>query len=231
MKRRSISELLKKIKEISIFRFIIYNYFTKQIVRKKGAYIIPFKGATLEISKNAIVELGGTIHFGINKLKGSKAETYIRLGNNSKWVCEEDVLLFFNTFIDIHDDALLETKFFSANSGSTIVVGKHICLGHDVMMGRNVIIYDSDFHSIPGDDGNPINFSKDVIIEDHVWLTNNITVLKGVKIGKDSLISAMTLIRKDVPQASLVAGIPGNILKEGVSWSREYIHEYEKNYW
>lgn len=128
-------------------------------------------------------------------------------------------------------DALLESKFFSANTGSVIVVGKHISLGHDVMMGRNIVVYDSDFHSIPGEDGKPINFSKDVIIEDHVWLTNNVTVLKGVTIGKDSLISAMTLIRKDVPEKSLVAGIPGKVLKDDACWSREYIHEYEKQLW
>ena len=131
----------------------------------------------------------------------------------------------------IEENALLETKFFSANSGSIIVVGKHISLGHDVMMGRNIIIYDSDFHSIPGDDGNPVNFSKDVVIEDHVWFTNTVTVLKGVTIGKGSLISPMTLIRKDVPQSSLVAGIPGKVVKDNANWSREYIHEYEKRFW
>ena len=126
---------------------------------------------------------------------------------------------------------MFESKFFSANTGSVIVVGKHISLGHDVMMGRNIVIYDSDFHSIPGSDGNPVNYSKDVTIEDHVWLTNNVTVLKGVTIGKDSLISAMTLIRKDIPEKSLVAGIPGNVLKDNACWSREYIHDYEKQFW
>jgi acetyltransferase-like isoleucine patch superfamily enzyme len=131
----------------------------------------------------------------------------------------------------VHRDAVFESKFFSANTGSVIVVGKHISLGHDVMMGRNIVIYDSDFHSIPGSDGNPVNYSKDVTIEDHVWLTNNVTVLKGVTIGKDSLISAMTLIRKDIPEKSLVAGIPGKVLKDNACWSREYIHDYEKQFW
>lgn len=231
MGKRSLSETISKVRKISIMKFIKYNFFTPQVKREKGAYIIPFKGAILEIDKSAELTLKGTIHFGINRLKGSKAETYIRLAENSKWICEEDVLFFFGTFIDVHKDALLETKFFSANTGSVIVVGKHIKLGHDVMMGRNIVIYDSDFHSIPGEDGKPINFSKDVVIEDHVWLTNNVTVLKGVTIGKDSLISAMTLVRKSVPEASLVAGVPGKVLKDGACWSREYIQEYEKQFW
>lgn len=231
MGKKSASERLSKIRKINWFKFVKYNFLTKQIKRSKGAYIIPFKGAVLEIAKSAELILNGTIHFGINQLKGAKAETYIRLADNSKWICEEEVLLFFGTFIDVHKDALLESKFFSANTGSVIVIGKHITLGHDVMMGRNIVIYDSDFHSIPGEDGRPINFSKDVVIEDHVWLTNNVTVLKGVTIGKDSLISAMTLIRKDVPRASLVAGVPGKVLKDNACWSREYIHEYEKQFW
>lgn len=77
-----------------------------QVKRTKGAYIIPFKGAILEIDKTAEIVLNGTIHFGINHLKGSKAETYIRLAENSKWICKEDVLLFFGTFIDVHQDGV-----------------------------------------------------------------------------------------------------------------------------
>ena len=231
MNKDVLLDKIGKLRKIDLIKFVKYNFFTSQVKRKKGAYIIPFKGAVLEMAQNSELVLEGTIHFGINQLQGSKAETYIRLADNSKWVCAEEVLLFFGTFIDVHKDALLESKFFSANTGSVIVVGKHISLGHDVMMGRNIVVYDSDFHSIPGEDGKPINFSKDVIIEDHVWLTNNVTVLKGVTMGKDSLISAMTLIRKDVPEKSLVAGIPGKVLKDDACWSREYIHEYEKQLW
>lgn len=44
---------------------------------------------------HVMLVLNGTIHFGINQLKGSKAETYVRLAENSKWICEEDALLFW----------------------------------------------------------------------------------------------------------------------------------------
>lgn len=229
--KRSLSELVSKVRKISAFKFLKYNFFTPQIKRGKNAYIIPFKGAVLEIDKTAELILNGTIHFGINQLLGSKAETYIRLGPRAKWKCNEEVLQFFGTFIDVHEDALFESGFFSVNTGSVIVVGKHIVFGHDVMMGRNITVYDSDFHTVYDENNKPNNFSKDVIIEDHVWLTNNVTVLKGVTIGRDSLISSMTLIRKDVLPASLVAGIPGKVLKSGVNWSRDYIHEYEKQFW
>ncbi len=228
MKKRSIGELITKIRKISIWKFVKYNYLTKGIKRTKGAYIIPFKNSVVELGENAEIVLEGVIHLGINKLKGSKAETYVRIAKNAKWIVHEDVLLFFDTFVDVHEDACFETKFFSANSGSVIVVGKRIEFGHDVMIGRNVTIYDSDFHEVLDETGTPINFNQEVVIEDHVWLTNNITVLKGVRIGEGALISAMSLVRKDVPPHSLAAGIPAKILKDDVNWSRDYIYDYEK---
>lgn len=227
----SLSEKIKKINKISIWKFIKYNYLTKGVKRKKGAYIIPFKNAILEMQKNAELIVEGNLHFGINKLKGSKAETYVRIAENAKWIMHEDVLLFFDTFVDVHKDAVFESGFFSANSGSVIVAGKSIKFGHDVMIGRNVTIYDSDFHEVLNEEGQPINFSKDVVIQDRVWLTNNITVLKGVTIGEGALISAMSMVRKDVPPYALVAGIPAKVISEKVIWSREYIHEYEKQFW
>ena len=96
--------------------------------------------------------------------------------------------------------------------------------GEDVMIGRNVIVYDSDSHKIKAKDGKCINQPKEVIIEDHVWLTSNICVLKGVTIGKDSLVTAQTLIRKDIPPKSIVSGgASGKVIGEASEWSRERI--------
>lgn len=228
MKRRSFSELISKIRKISLWKFVKYNYLTKGIKRRKGAYIIPFKNSVIELGENAEIILEGIVHLGINKLMSSKAETYVRVAKNAKWIVHEDVLLFFDTFVDVHEEACFETKFFSANSGSVIVVGKRIEFGHDVMIGRNVTIYDSDFHEVLDDNNVPVNFNQEVVIEDHVWLTNNITVLKGVRIGSGALVSAMSLVRKDVPAHALVAGIPAKVLKDNVKWSRDYIFDYEK---
>lgn len=218
---------LKKISEISVWKFIKYNYFTKGVKRKKGAFIIPFKNAILEVGENAEFIVEGKFRFGINKPKGSKAETLVRIQSNGKWIAHGEIWLFFDTFVDVHPGAVFESGFFSANGGSVIVVGKRIEFGHNVMIGRDVTIYDSDFHQILDEEGNPSNFSKEIKIEDNVWLTNKIMVLKGVTIGEGALISAMTLVRKDVPAHTLVAGNPGKVIKEGVAWKRDSICDYE----
>lgn len=225
---KNMFSLLKKISKISIWKFIKYNFFTKGVKRKKGALIIPFKNAILEMGANAELVLEGKIHFGINKLKGSKAETLVRLQKNAKWLVHGDAWLFFDTFIDVHPEAIFETGFFSVNGGSVIVVGKRIEFGQNVMIGRDVTIYDSDFHQILDENGKPSNFSKEVKIGNDVWLTNKIMVLKGVSIGDGALVSAMTLIRKDVPDHALVAGNPGKVIKENIYWNRDSICDYEK---
>jgi len=56
--------------------------------------------------------------------------------------------------------------------------------------------------------------SKNIIIEDDVWIGRNVFILKGVKIGKASIIASGTVITKDIPPYSLAYGNPCQI-KEG----------------
>lgn len=54
--------------------------------------------------------------------------------------------------------------------------------------------------------------SKEVIIEDNVFIGANSVVLEGIKIGHNSIIGAMTLVNKDIPPNSLVVGVPCKIV-------------------
>ena len=52
-----------------------------------------------------------------------------------------------------------------------------------------------------------------ILIEDDVWIGFNSTILKGVTIGKGSIVAACTLIVKDVPPNVIIAGNPAKIIK------------------
>lgn len=53
-----------------------------------------------------------------------------------------------------------------------------------------------------------------VSIDDDVWIGANAVVLPGVTIGNHSVVAAGAIVTKDVPQGSLVAGVPAKILKQ-----------------
>ena len=181
------------------------------------------------MSKTARIYLNGDrdMHLGINKLKGSKAEVHIRMDRNAVWNCNHGGQLFFDTTLEIKESARFDSGYFTVNGGSVIIAHKHIIFGEDVMLGRNIIVYDSDFHQILDKDGRPFNEPKTVKIEDHVWLTSNITVLKGVTIGRDSLVTAQTVINKNMPEHSIIAGgASGKQIKDSINWCRDiFPHE------
>ena len=220
-----IYRFLKNDNQISRLKFLFYNYMCKNVVREGKGKIIPYKNAIINLDKTAKIYIkGGDLEIGINKLTGSKAETHVRIEKNAVWEAKGGCNLFYNTVFEIKPNAKFVNGFFSANGGSVIIVEKKMTFGEDVMIGRNVIVYDSDFHKIKDKDGKCINQPKEVIIEDHVWLTSNICVLKGVTIGKDSLVTAQTLIRKDIPPKSIVSGgASGKVIGEASEWSRERI--------
>lgn len=102
-------------------------------------------------------------------------------------------------------------------------------IGSYVMMGWNSSIADSDFHPIdpaeriadaiacsPLGAGRPrpVIARRPVIIEDHVWIGPNATILKGVHIGEGAFIEPGSLVTKDVPARARVLGNPAQIIGE-----------------
>lgn len=96
-----------------------------------------------------------------------------------------------------------------------------IHIGNRVLISHDVNIHDGTAHSLDPlerhehyrrimRDGHPNNpsevpgvFSAPVVIEDDVWISFGVTILKGVRIGAGSVIAAGALVVKDVPPNSV----------------------------
>ena len=92
------------------------------------------------------------------------------------------------------------------------------------MVGRNVIILDSDHHQILDENNRVVNTARDTVIEDHVWLASNTIVLKGVHIEKGSIVGAGTVVTKDIGHNSMTVGnCSQRILKQSVKWNRKNV--------
>ncbi len=101
--------------------------------------------------------------------------------------------------------------------------GKKVIIGEECMFSRNVKIMGSDGHDILSQ-GEKINYAKDIIIEDRVWLADNVTVLKGVRIGEGSVVAINSTVTKKVENKSIVGGNPAKEIKKDISWRKELIY-------
>lgn len=238
-KRKSeIKQIIKKITDgkgkISIIKFVYYNFFCKNVKRLGNAFLIPYKNAKIDIHKTAHLYINGSrdLEIGINKLKSSKAETYVRMSRDAVWYANNGCGLFYGTTLEVQESALFQSGFFTANTGSVIIANDEINFGDDVMIGRNVLIYDSDFHQMLDINGKVKNSPSPVNIEGHVWLTNNVIVLKGTNIGSGSIVAAFTQLKGSFPSNSLIVNNGGvaKVIKKEVAWSRDQISSiYKRN--
>jgi acetyltransferase-like isoleucine patch superfamily enzyme len=97
------------------------------------------------------------------------------------------------------------------NYGSSIVASDHVKIGDDCLIGTHVMVMDCDFHRVENkawDTG-----GEPIVIGDRVWLGNRCIVLKGVTIGDDAVVAAGSVVTKDVPAGTLVAGVPARVVR------------------
>lgn len=94
-------------------------------------------------------------------------------------------------------------------SGVSIWCFDKITIGNNVRVGANVTIMDGDAHQ----DDPRAGMNAPVHICENVWIGANSIVLKGVTIGRNSLIGAGSVVTKDIPSNVVAAGNPCRVIK------------------
>ncbi len=209
------------VSNIAVTKFVYLNYFSRKIQRIGKGRLIPYKGTVLNFKRDArIILYDKDVILGVNRLRGSHAETLVRLDENAIWECTGEASITYGTTIDVKANALLKTGRLFINTGTVIVAEKKITIGEGSFFGRNVIIYDSDFHDILDENLNIKNPPNEVVIGEKVWLTNNITVLKGVNIANGVVVSPYAVVRKSITEENcMVGGLDSkNIIQNDVRW-------------
>jgi len=99
---------------------------------------------------------------------------------------------------------------------STIYAHKNtsVKIGQNVRIGHNVRIYTLSNQS-DQDFSNEILKEKtgDVVIGDHSWIGVNVLINPGVKIGRNCVIGANSVVTSDVPDNAIYGGVPAKLIK------------------
>jgi maltose O-acetyltransferase len=110
----------------------------------------------------------------------------------------------------------------------------HIYIGNYVMIGPNVTIRGGDhrydligkyMYDVKENEKLPKN-DANVKIDDDVWIGCNVTILKGVHIGRGAIVGAGSVLRNSVPPYAIVLGNPAKVIK--FRFNEKQILEHEK---
>ena len=117
-----------------------------------------------------------------------------------------------------NNGVLIFGNHFGAGKNCFISCTDRIEFGDDVLMAWNTTVRDSDGHIMLYDGIRQGSLSS-ISIGNHVWLTANTTILKGVIIKNNSVVAYGSIVTKSFDEEGiLIGGIPARKIRSNVNW-------------
>jgi len=97
------------------------------------------------------------------------------------------------------------------NYGTSITAQSLVTIGTNCRIGQCCLIMDTDWHTLDDYDKRPPG--DPIVLEENVWLAAHVTILKGVTIGRNAIVSAGSVVTSNVRPYTMVAGVPARLIK------------------
>lgn len=166
--------------------------------------------------KNNAVVIGSDLHCGELRLIIRGNNNRVEVGRNCNFAGVNTIFMSGdNNSIKIGNDVSTDgdVHFIMAE-------GTSISIGDDCMFAKLTNIRTSDQHSIFDRTGTRTNPPRDVRIGSHVWVGASCLIMKGAQIGDGAVVGIQSMVCKDVPPRSVVAGRPARLIREDIEWTR-----------
>ncbi len=108
--------------------------------------------------------------------------------------------------LDVEDHVFL-------NFGCNIAATKLIRIGAYSLLGPYCMLMDNSYHCVEPERRLERPESQPIILEPNVWLGARTIVLPGITIGEGSCVGAGSVVTKDVPRRTFVAGVPAQTVR------------------
>lgn len=195
--------------------FFQVNFLSKNVEKVSKTPFINYPNAIIQLDNGGRLILDAKLFCGVKQVKNSKKETRILVEENATLRIDGDFKMFAGSYIRVINGGTLIIHGGFINEDTQITCGDLIEIGGGCTIGRDVIIRSYDGHEIVG---NKNKVAMPIHIGNHVWIGQRAIILKGVTIGDGAIIAAGSIVTKDVPAHSVVAGNPAKVIKENITW-------------
>lgn len=150
-----------------------------------------------------------------------------------------------NNMMKIEKDVLIGTLvIYFGNNGycsigkNTEIIGAEfniseakIEIGRDCLFSTQIFLRTHDYHHIFDKSTHKrINYPKDIVIGDQVWIAFRVTLLGGAHIGSGSIVGTNSVTSSRFGRHQIIAGVPARTLRENVCWSRDNTEFFNHDY-
>ena len=206
-----------------IFRYILYLF------ARVVSFVLPYHFISRNLRRIAVALYTGWV-----------SKEFKQFGRSSS-ICPTFTLLLGAKYIIVGDNCSIGKNiqltawesYMDQTFQPEIIIGNNCLIGEDahitavssihignnVLMGKKVLITDNS-HGVSTSEmmdiapvKRPLYSKGPVIIDDNVWIGEKASIMPDVHIGKGSIIAANAVVTKDVPPYSVVAGVPGKVVK------------------
>jgi acetyltransferase-like isoleucine patch superfamily enzyme len=143
------------------------------------------RGLEMHVARGARVEFG----------------RFVWVGDDTKIRCHEGV-------VEIGEKTVLGQE-------CTISAYQHISIGEQCVIADRAMFIDFDHGVVEVE--RPIRaqgiYKRDVEVGSNVWIGYGACILRGVRVGDNSIVGTNSVVTKDVPANAVVAGIPARIIR------------------
>ena len=154
-------------------------------------------------------------------------------GNGNVFHIGENSNIQKSEFVIESDHCVFDCGKKTIIGGVYTVLGEkntNLIIGDNCLLSDGIEILTTDSHSIIDLNTNyRINFAKDVVIGNKVWICNGVVLLKGSGIPDGCVVGRKSIVTKKFSKPNcVIAGFPAKVLQENISWLTENI-EKENN--
>jgi len=122
----------------------------------------------------------------------------------------QDVAVFTPIYINCGKHITIGKNVF-INFDCTFLALGGITIEDDVLIGPKVSLI-TENHPLNPEDRKGL-FGKPIVIKKNAWIGANATILPGVTIGENAVVAAGAVVSKDVPDNTIVGGVPAKFIK------------------